>query len=59
MDINRERLNAVYSICTRYAEETGIRLRLEKTLNRKESLKDADFVVNTALTASYERLREG
>ncbi|MEM2088371.1 MAG: hypothetical protein QXF52_06835 [Thermoproteota archaeon] len=59
MDINRERLDAVYSICTRYGEETGIKLRLEKTLNRKESLKDADFVVNTALTASYERLREG
>ncbi|MEM3029490.1 MAG: alpha-glucosidase/alpha-galactosidase [Thermoproteota archaeon] len=59
MDINRERLDAVYSICTRYAEETGIKLRLEKTLNRKESLKDADFVVNTVLTASYERLREG
>ncbi|MGQ9596274.1 MAG: family 4 glycosyl hydrolase [Thermoproteota archaeon] len=59
MDINQERLDAVYAICTRYAEETGIKLRLEKTLDRRGSLKNADFVINTALTASYERLREG
>jgi len=59
MDVNKERLDAVYAICTRYAEETGSRLRIEKTLSRQESLRDADFVVNTALTASYTRLREG
>jgi len=59
MDISGERLDAVHAICTRYAEETGSRLRVEKTLNRRESLRDADFVVNTALTAGYARLREG
>ncbi|MCX8183606.1 MAG: hypothetical protein N3F08_04225 [Crenarchaeota archaeon] len=59
MDVNRERLDAVYAICTRYARETGSRLRIEKTLNRRESLRQADFVVNTALTAGYERLRDG
>ncbi|MEM3659750.1 MAG: hypothetical protein QXU11_04970 [Thermoproteota archaeon] len=59
MDVNEERLNAVYAICRKYAEETGSRLRIEKTLNRRESLREADFVVNTALTAGYSRLREG
>ncbi len=59
MDVSRERLDAVYAICRKYAEETGSRLRIEKTLNRRESLREADFVVNTALTAGYARLREG
>ena len=59
MDINKERLNAVYSLCNRYAEEMGIKLKLEKTLDRKESLRDADFVINTALAAGHHRLREG
>ncbi len=59
MDINKERLNAVYSLCKRYADEVGVKLRLEKTLDRKESLKDADFVINTALAAGHHRLIEG
>lgn len=59
MDIDRERLEAVYSLCKRYAEESGVRLQLEKTMNRKESLNGADFVINTALTAGHDRLQEG
>lgn len=59
MDINKEKLDAVYSLCKRYAEEIGIKLKLEKTMNRRESLRDADFVVNTALAAGHYRLREG
>ena len=57
MDINKEKLDAVYSLCKRYAEEIGIKLKLEKTMNRRESLRDADFVVNTALAAGHYRLR--
>lgn len=59
MDVNKERLDAVYKLCRRYANEMGIRLRLEKTLDRRESLRDADFVINTALVVGYSGYREG
>jgi len=59
MDINKERLDAVYTLCKRYAEETKAKLKLEKTTDQKESLKDADFVVNTALVVGYSGYREG
>lgn len=59
MDIDQERLDAAYALCQRYAGEVGIELHLEKTLDRQESLRGADFVINTALTAGHHRLREG
>jgi len=59
MDINPERLESSYVLCERYARELGMRLNLEKTLDRRESLRGAEFVVNTALAAPHERLREG
>jgi alpha-galactosidase len=59
MDINKERLDAVYTLCRRYAEETKAKLKLEKTTDRRESLRDADFVVNTALVVGYGGYREG
>ncbi len=59
MDINEERLKAVYALCKRYSEEVGMKLRIERTMDRKEALKDADFVINTALAAGHHRLREG
>ncbi len=59
MDIDEERLNGVYNLCKRYAKEVGINLNLEKTTNRIESLKDADFVINTALVGGHQRLKDG
>jgi len=59
MDINPERLDAAHALCTRYAQEIGIELELQKTMDRRESLQDADFVINTALAAGHHRLREG
>ncbi len=59
MDINQERLDAIHKLCQRYADEVGNKLILEKTTNRRESLKGADFVINTALAAGHERLRAG
>jgi len=59
MDINKDRLDAVHALCKKYAEEMKIKLRLEKTMNRRESLKDADFVINTALVVGYSGYRAG
>jgi alpha-galactosidase len=59
MDINLQRLDAAHGLCQRYAGELGASLRLEKMLDRREALRDADFVVTTALAAGHERLRQG
>ncbi|MFN8445143.1 MAG: hypothetical protein U0175_30425, partial [Caldilineaceae bacterium] len=59
MDIDEGRLNAIYGLCQRYAKEVGANFKLEKTLDRRKSLKGADFVINTALAASHYRLQEG
>ena len=62
-----------HELCKRYAQELGINLKLEKTLDRQESLQGADFVINTALAslpgadfgidtplvAGHDRLRAG
>lgn len=59
MDINPERLDGSYNLCRRYAEELGVNIRFEKTLDRAESLQGADFVINTALVAGHQCLRDG
>jgi len=59
MDINPARLDAAYVLCQRYANELGVRLHLEKTLDRRESLKGADFVITTALSGGHPRMLEG
>ena len=59
MDISPERLDAAHALCTRYAQERGVNLKMEKTLDRRASLRDADFVVTTALVDGPRRLKEG
>jgi alpha-galactosidase len=59
MDINPERLEGSFSMCSRLAQEMGVHFNFEKTLNRQESLAGADFVINTALAAGHHRLRAG
>jgi alpha-galactosidase len=59
MDIDPGRLEGAYAVCRRYADETGFDLKLEKTLDREQSLDGAEFVINTALAAPHEWLREG
>jgi alpha-galactosidase len=59
MDINERRLDTAFTLCSRYAKEVGTRLTLEKTLDRRKSLENADFVVNFALAASHDRLKDG
>lgn len=37
MDIDEGRLNAAHALCSRYAEEIGIPLTLDKTTDRRRS----------------------
>ena len=55
MDINENRVNAVYALAVRYTKELGGNLRFEKTTNLEESIENADFVVNSALIGGHEQ----
>ncbi|MHB0856789.1 MAG: family 4 glycosyl hydrolase [Anaerolineae bacterium] len=59
MDIDPHRLEAAYTICRRYAAELGVSLKLEKTLDRRECLQGADFVINTALSTGHAPMKAG
>lgn len=54
MDINEERLDVIHKLGIRYAEDLGADLRFERSLDREESLHDADFVINTATVTHNE-----
>ena len=41
MDIDQDRLDTAIKLCTRYADEVGVQLNLEKTTDRRESLDGA------------------
>ena len=58
MDIDAERLDAVTKMATRYTEEVGTDLRFEQTTSQADSLKDADFVINTAAVQSHYHQRD-
>ena len=53
MDINEESVNVIYELGRRYAEDLSADLKFEKTTSREAALKDADFVVNTEMLASF------
>lgn len=55
MDISDERLDAIYGLCTRYKEELGANITINKTKDRREAMKGADFVLNVALNGGHER----
>jgi alpha-galactosidase len=54
MDINEERLDVVYQLARRYAEDLGADLKFARTLDRAEVLHEADFVINTATITHNE-----
>ncbi len=59
MDVNEDRLNAIYGLCTRYASEMGLDINIIKTQDRREAMQGADFVLNVALDYGHERYKQG
>jgi len=55
MDVDEHRLATVHRLAERYAAEIGAQLTFEQTLERREALYDADFVINTALLGGHGR----
>jgi len=67
MDIDEERLDAVYNLARRINNVLGANLRIEKTTDLRSSVEGASFVINTALARAeghedgyvqYEIMRE-
>ena len=57
MDIDPQRLDMIQALACRYAAETGMNFRFEKTMDRLDALQGADFVVNTAMVIGHEKQR--
>lgn len=57
MDVNPERLDMIHRFALRYADELGADLSFDKATDRKASLQDADFVVNTAFVQGHYHAR--
>jgi len=58
MDIDKDRLDVIHKLGERYAGELKANVTFEKTMNRREALTDADFVINTALVGGHDQLGE-
>ena len=54
MDVDQVRLDTITRLASRYVQELGIDLRFEQTTERERALKDAGFVLNTALIGGHE-----
>jgi alpha-galactosidase/6-phospho-beta-glucosidase family protein len=53
MDVDEGRLERILDLAQRYVAELGVDLRFEATVERAVALRDADFVLNTALIGSH------
>ncbi len=54
--VNRQKVNQVRDVGSRYSAEMNADLRFEITYDRREALKQADFVINTARVEPYTPL---
>jgi alpha-galactosidase len=54
VDVNRDRLDAVYGLAGRYAKELNVDIKFEKTDDRRGALRGADYVINTAFPGSHD-----
>lgn len=54
MDIDKKRLGLVGKLAPRYADQFGADLTFDTTFDRRTSLEDADFVINTAAVLGHQ-----
>lgn len=53
MDIDEDRLEMIYKLATRYAQQLESDMTFDKTTDRRASLEDADFVLNAAYVLGH------
>jgi alpha-galactosidase len=54
MDVDEDRLDMIYKLATRYAQQLGSEMTFDKTTDRRASLENADFVLNAAYVLGHE-----
>ncbi len=60
MDIDKDRLDTIYQFAMTYSAEVKFDIKFLKTTDRREAIRDSDFVVNAAMAGGhqyYERMR--
>jgi alpha-galactosidase/6-phospho-beta-glucosidase family protein len=55
-DIDPAALDDIYRYCRKMVRDFGVDFRIEKTLNQKEALTGADFVIVTISTGGFETM---
>lgn len=55
MDINEEKLEAIYVLAQKYVEDLGASLKLEKTMDMSQALEGTDFVIHSAAPSYPDR----
>lgn len=53
-DINEHNLDMVYQLCQRDIEANGLNIKIHKTTDRREALKDANYVINAVRVGGLE-----
>lgn len=56
MDVNPQRLKRSYLLAKKYFSEIGANIKIEKTTNMRECIKDASFILNLAFAIGYTNL---
>ncbi len=58
MDVDEKRLDAAYELASRYAKDMKADVHFKKTMDLKDALTGADFVINTALVGGHDFLEK-
>lgn len=53
-DINAKNLDMVYQLCQRDIKENGLKIKITKTTNRREALKNAKYIICTVRIGGLE-----
>lgn len=57
MDIDEESMSMAAQLCQRDIRENGLNLKIQTTTNRREALKDADYIINTVRIGGLEAFK--
>ncbi|TDQ42700.1 alpha-glucosidase/alpha-galactosidase [Aureibacillus halotolerans] len=57
MDIHQDNLDMVAQLCTKMAEDNGLKANIVATTNQREAIRDADYVICTARVGGLEAFK--
>jgi alpha-galactosidase len=57
MDINEKNLDMVHQLCQRDITENGLNITIESTIDQRQAVRDANYVINVARVGGLEAFR--